>query len=83
MFRRYEHYVSHTHITVNLSLILDYNWVPSFMYQFIIMTHGENTRNTNLAPETVGLISATFRKTLHAEMILCLSSAVLARDKIS
>jgi len=83
MFRRSERYVSHTHITVNSSLISDCNWAPSFMYLLKSTTHGENTRNTSLAPETVGLISTTFHKTLYAEMISCLSSTVVSRDKIT
>jgi hypothetical protein len=72
-----------THITVNSSLILDYNWAPPLMYLFKTMTNGENTRNTSLAPETVGLISTTFHKTLYAAMMTCLSSTVLACDKMS
>lgn len=67
------------HITMNSSLIVDYNWAPSFMYLFKTMTHGENTRNTSLAPKTVGLISTTFHKTLYTELILCMT----AGDKIS
>jgi len=72
-----------THIILNSSLILDYNWAPSLMYLFKTMTRGENTRNTSLAPEIVGLISTNFHKTLYAEMISCLSSTVVARDTIS
>jgi len=72
-----------THIIVNSPLILYYNWAPLLMYLFKTMTHGENMRNTSLAPEIVDLISTTFHKTLYAEMVSCLSSTVVARDKIS
>ena len=70
-----------THIILNSSLILDYNWAPSLIYLFKTMTHGESTRNTSLAPETVGLISTTvmYIQNVHLKLYLKFSDKLLSK----